>query len=450
MKKSSYQIVIVGAGPAGLFAAWELMTHGVPGVVVLEKGPEVEKRGRRQVMFGVGGAGLYSDGKLILSPSYGKTNILEFVSSDEGEKIIQKIEAVFRGVGVKEKAYPHDMEKALALKTECQRHGIDMLLVRQLHLGSDRGATYIGNIVKKLQQGGVKIRPQTKVVSFKKKNGKIVSVLTEKDEEFKGKYFLVAPGRAGNVWLSQEAESLGLKLEYRPIEIGVRIETTKEILAKVCQIIYEPALVFYTQTYDDYVRTFCVVPQGFVVKERYRDFISVNGHAYKNKSSANGNFALLTKVNLSEPVTNTIAYGESICHLANTIGAGRPILQRYGDFRRRRRSTWRRLEKSFVSPTLSEVTPGDISMAFPYRIVANLKEGIEKVNQIIPGVAADDTLLYAPEVKFYSARLEVDSSLRTKIDNLFVAGDGAGVSGNIVGAAATGMIAARGILASLR
>lgn len=450
MNRKIYNVVIVGAGPAGLFAALELREKGVKNIALLEKGPPIEARERKQVMFGVGGAGLYSDGKLILSPSYGKTNILEFVSRSEGEEIVKKIEAVFRAVGVKEKAYPRNMRRALDLKNRCQRQGIDMLLVRQLHLGSDRGVVYIKTLAQKLRKIGVKIFAETEVVSFKKKGKKLAAAVTCQGEEVRGHYFLVAPGRAGNIWLTQEAQKLGLNLEYRPIEVGVRVETTKEILHDVCQIIYEPALVFYTQTYDDYVRTFCVVPNGFVVKEKYKDFISLNGHAYKNKFSPNGNFALLVKVNLSEPVTDTISYGESICHLANTIGAGRPLLQRYGDFRRRRRSTWVRLKKSFVIPTLTEVTPGDISMALPYRVVADLEEGMEKINKIIPGVASDATLLYAPEVKFYSARLEVNNFLQTKINNFFVAGDGAGVSGNIVGAAATGIIAARGIAFSLK
>ncbi len=444
-KKQAQRVVIIGSGPAGLFAAWELAERGINDIVILEKGPDVEKRDRRQMMFGVGGAGLYSDGKLILSPSYGKTNILEFVSHKEGGEIVRKIEAIFRQVGVREKTYPHNMKDALALKARCQRQDINMLLVRQLHLGSDRGVFYIGNIVKKLRQAGVQVLANTEVTAFEKKRSVVKAAVTKKGK-VAGDYFLVAPGRAGNIWLMEEARELGLRLEYRPIEVGVRLEVTREVLAKVCQIIYEPALVFYTHTYDDYVRTFCVVPNGFVVKENYKDFVSVNGHAFKNKPSANGNFALLVKVNLSEPITNTIAYGESVCHLANTIGDGKPVLQRYGDFLRHRRSTWKRLKKSFVSPTLTEVTPGDISMALPHRIVADLAEGIEKINKIIPGVASDSTLLYAPEVKFYSARLEVNQSLQTKIANLFVAGDGAGVSGNIVGAAATGIIAARGIV----
>ncbi len=190
---------------------------------------------------------------------------------------------------------------------------------------------------------------------------------------------------------------------------------------------------------------FALSQQVFVVKETYRNFVCVNGHANKKSYSVNGNFALLVKVSLSEPITNTIIYGESVCQLANTIGGGKPILQRYIDFQQERRSTWSRIKKAYIQPTLTDVTPGDIGMALPHRIVTNLKEGIEKLDRIIPGIACSSTLLYAPEVKFFSAQIKTNSGLKTKIDNLFVAGDGAGVSGNIVGAAATGIIAAKEI-----
>ena len=224
------------------------------------------------------------------------------------------------------------------------------------------------------------------------------------------------------------------------------IETHAETLKEICEVIYDPTFYFCSHSFDDRLRTFCTNRTGYVAEEKYKDFVCVNGHSYSNKKSHNANFALLNKISLSEPVTNTIAYGESICKLASTIGGGKPILQRFIDLKRHHRSTWKRLEKSYVSPTLKDVTPGDISMAFPYRVVTNLVEGIEKLNKIMPGLANDSTLIYAPEVKFFSARPKVNNHLETEIKNIYVAGDGAGVSGNIVGAAATGLIAARGIL----
>lgn len=439
-------MAIIGAGPAGLFAAWELVEKGVKKIALIDKGKPIEKRSREEVLFGIGGAGLYSDGKLILSPVYGKTDLTPFVSLEEGQRIVDKIEAIFRQLGVKEKAYPRDQEKAEMIKTACQKQGVNLLLVRQLHLGSDASPQYITRLVKKLTEAGVELLTETEVAHFQKnQKGVIEKAITTEGKEVRADYFLVAPGRSGNLWLTKEIKRLGLEIEYQPIEIGVRIEVAKEILADICRILYEPALFFYSQTYDDQLRTFCVVPVGFVVKEVYKNFVCVNGHAYKNKGSTNANFALLVKVQLSEPTTNTIAYGESICKLANTIGGGKPILQRYADFKRRRRSTWSRLKKAHIQPTLTDVTPGDISMALPHRIVVNLEEGIEKLDRIIPGIASPSTLLYAPEVKFFSARVKTNAEMQTKIKNLFVAGDGAGISGNIVGAAATGIIAARKI-----
>lgn len=440
-----YDVAIIGAGPAGLFAAYKLASCGVKNIAVIEKGSSLEKRKRSKEMFGVGGAGLYSDGKLILSPVYGKTNLLEFVSREKGEKIIDEIENVFYKTGFKEKAYPRDWQKAKDLKTKCQKYGINMYLVRQLHLGSDNSIKYINGIVSFLVKNKVKIITNTEIASLEKQQGKISAAITTKGEKIKAKYFLAAPGRPGNIWFTKQAEKLGLNLEHQPIEVGVRIEFPKEIIAKISKVIYEPALYFYTETYDDYLRTFCVVPNGFVAIEHYKNFVCVNGHGYKNKNSLNGNMAILVKVSLSQPTTNTTEYGESICELANTIGNGKPILQRYVDFKRHRRSTWERLEKAYTKPTLTDVTPGDIGMALPHRIVTNLEEGIEKINKIIPGIASGSTLLYAPEVKFYSARIKTNAILQTEIRNLFAAGDGAGVSGNIVGAAATGIIAAEAI-----
>ncbi len=223
------------------------------------------------------------------------------------------------------------------------------------------------------------------------------------------------------------------------------MEVPNEIMDDVTDIIYDPTFFIYTDTYDDQVRTFCTNKGGFVVKEQYEDFVCVNGHAFKNKKSDNTNFAFLSKIDLTEPVTDTLKYGTSIGRLATTIGGGKPIIQRFIDLKKGRRSTWKRIHKSYVTPTLKDVTPGDISMAMPSRIVTNIIEGLEKLNSVIPGIASNSTLLYAPEIKFFSIRIDTNSELETQIKGLYVAGDGVGVSGNIVGAAATGIIAARSI-----
>ena len=198
--------------------------------------------------------------------------------------------------------------------------------------------------------------------------------------------------------------------------------------------------------FNDFARTFCTNERGFVVKEDYTDFIGVNGHSLKTKESENTNFAFLVKVGLTKPVENTTKYGRSIAKLATTIGGGKPILQRMGDLRRGRRSTWARIERNLVRNTLTDVTPGDISMALPHRITMDIIEGLEKLNEIIPGVASDSTLLYAPEIKFYAMRIKVDGNMETTVKNLFAAGDGSGLSRDIVNAASTGILAARGVM----
>jgi hypothetical protein len=209
---------------------------------------------------------------------------------------------------------------------------------------------------------------------------------------------------------------------------------------------HDPKFHIQTKTYDDFVRTFCTNERGFVVKEEYEDFIATNGHSMTNQKSDNTNFAFIVRVELTEPIENTVRYGRSIAKLATTIGGGKPLVQRMGDLRRGRRTTEQRLKKNQVINTLKDVTPGDISMALPHRIVTDIREGLEVLNEIIPGVASDSTLLYAPEIKFYSMQVLVDTNMESSVKNLFAAGDGAGLSRDIVNAAATGIIAGRGIL----
>jgi uncharacterized FAD-dependent dehydrogenase len=243
-------------------------------------------------------------------------------------------------------------------------------------------------------------------------------------------------------------ERLGVDMNYNPIDIGVRVEVPNEVMDQVIHDCgsWDPKFHIYPPSYDDFVRTFCVCPAGYVVREAYEDdLFGVNGHSMRDTSSPNTNFALLNRVSLTRPLENTTEYGRRIAQLANTLGGRRPLIQRLGDLRGRRRSTWKRIERSYVEPTFREVTPGDISMAFPHRIVRNLLESLEMLDRVMPGIKSDSTLIYAPEIKFYAMRISSDNQLRTAIPNLYVAGDGSGVSRGIVGAAATGIIAAKGI-----
>jgi hypothetical protein len=446
MGQRRHQVIVVGAGPAGLFASYELMEHGLTDVLLIDRGKRaVERDPRDDVLYGVGGAGLFSDGKLNFTPRRGKTDLTEFLPLSEAETLIEYLEQTFARFGMDGPTYPSNARAASELKARATKLGMMLMLVKQKHLGSDRLPHYIKGMEDYLVEHGLTLRTGLQVQRVARvKSG--VGVVTEEGETLGARYLLLAPGRSANQWLADQVEGLGAALDYQPIEVGVRVEVPAEVLHSVCEIIYDPPIFFFSHSYDDQLRTFCTNPNGFVTREPYKQFVCVNGHAYKNRHSVNSNFALLNKIGLSEPITNTIAYGESIAKLANTIGGGLPLLQRLSDFRRFRRSTWGRLSKSYVVPTLSEVTPGDIAMALPSRVVVNLTEGLDRLDALIPGIGADSTLLYAPEVKFHSCRPKTDANLETQIENVFVAGDGAGVSGNIVGAAATGVIAARRIL----
>jgi uncharacterized FAD-dependent dehydrogenase len=261
---------------------------------------------------------------------------------------------------------------------------------------------------------------------------------------------ILAPGRVGADWVGAFAQNRGLRVSQRGIEVGVRVEVHKDILQALCKVIYDPAFFLQTSKYDDQVRTFCTNPEGFVTQEAYRDFICVNGHSLQDRKSENSNFAFLSKVVLTDPVSDNQGYGQAIGRLATLIGGGRPTLQRFGDLKNGRRSTWNRIRKGYIEPTLRDVTPGDIAMALPERIVANLVDGLLQLNSVVPGVANAETLLYAPEIKFFATQVETDAHLETSVANLFVAGDGPGLSGNIVAAAATGMIPADRIAEKFR
>jgi hypothetical protein len=268
-------------------------------------------------------------------------------------------------------------------------------------------------------------------------------------KSYQASQVILAPGREGADWMGQVAGNYNLGLRQRGIEVGVRVEVHNDILQDLCDIIYDPTFFIQTAKYDDQTRTFCTNQGGFVALENYNRFVCVNGHAYRDRKSENTNFAFLSKVVLTEPVTDNQAYGEAIGKLATLIGGGKPILQRFGDLKRGRRSTWHRIRKGYIAPTLTNVVCGDIAMALPERILANLIEGLAKLNRVVPGVSNDETLLYTPEIKFFATQVETSNELETAILGMFVAGDGPGVAGNIVSASATGLIPAKAIISRI-
>ena len=453
----TFDVIIVGGGPAGLFAAHWLSEHSSLRVLLIDKGKPPLKRhcpiGDRgcvhcrpcNILCGVGGAGLFSDGKLNFIHKLGKTDLTQFLGLAEACQLIDETEAIFNRYGMDGQVFPTDMDAARTIRKEARKHGIDLLLIRQKHLGSDNLPRHIEAMAREIEARGVLFHHSENVRDLLVDHGRVTGVVTDRDT-YAAESVILAPGRVGAEWMGAIADRNGIGLSQRGIEVGVRVEVHNEIMQDLCQIIYDPTFFIRTARYDDQTRTFCTNFGGFVALENYQDFVCVNGHALMDRKSANTNFAFLSKVILTDPVEDNQAYGESIGKLATLIGGGRPILQRYGDLRRGRRSTWNRIRNSYIEPTLTNVVCGDIAMALPERILTNLVDGLERLNQVIPGVANDETLLYAPEIKFFATQVETDSQLETVVRGLFVAGDGPGVAGNIVSAAATGLIAARAIV----
>ena len=453
----TFDVIIVGGGPAGLFAAHWLSEHSSLRVLLIDKGKPPLKRhcpiGDRgcvhcrpcNILCGVGGAGLFSDGKLNFIHKLGKTDLTQFLGLAEACHLIDETEAIFNRYGMDGQVFPTDMDAARTIRKEARKHGIDLLLIRQKHLGSDNLPRHIEAMAREIEARGVLFHHSENVRDLLVEHGRVTGVVTDRDT-YAAESVILAPGRVGAEWMGAIAGRNGIGLSQRGIEVGVRVEVHNEIMQDLCQIIYDPTFFIRTARYDDQTRTFCTNFGGFVALENYQDFVCVNGHALMDRKSANTNFAFLSKVILTDPVEDNQAYGESIGKLATLIGGGRPILQRYGDLRRGRRSTWNRIRNSYIEPTLINVVCGDIAMALPERILTNLVDGLERLNQMIPGVANDETLLYAPEIKFFATQVETDSQLETVVRGLFVAGDGPGVAGNIVSAAATGLIAARAIV----
>lgn len=445
--------MIIGAGPAGLFAAHELSMKSKLSVLVVDMGREIEKRACPAVetgkcircepchiMSGVGGAGGMSSGTLNLRYNIGG-DLSELAKGvAKAQRLVEEVDAIFLEHGAPKEVYGGNEEEVEKLTRRAAAAGVRFIPIPQRHIGSEYLPEVMGSLKRKLEKQGVKFMLNTRVERI----GKGEAII--KGKRVKAKYILAAPGRVGAVWFAEQARALGIELKHGPIDVGVRVEVPAVVMEPVIKVSRDPKFHIITKTFDDFVRTFCVNFQGYVMEERYDDYVGVNGHSLRAKKSMNANFAFLTRVELTQPVTNTTAYGRSIAYLATTIGGGLPLLQRLGDLRKGRRSTWERIERGHVKPTLRSVTPGDISMALPGRIVTNILEGLERLDQVIPGVASDSTLLYAPEVKLYSMKVTVDEHMETNVPNLFVAGDGAGQSRGIITAAATGLLAARGIL----
>jgi len=451
-----WDVIVVGAGPAGLFCALETSKLGLR-TLLLEAGKDASDRDcpmwrghdcppcpRCDIMEGLGGAGTFSDGTLNFSTDVGGN--LEQLTGSEGttRDLIREVEKILLKAGVPPITSEPDPRAVEEMKRKAVAVGARFLPVRQMHIGSDHTVEVVERLVGVIGDQGVEIRTGSHVDDIMVKNGRCVGVRMGA-RLLRAGYVVLCPGRSGASWFEDVVKAHDLDFTFSNVDVGVRVEVPTEIFREILAINRDPKFHMWSSTYNDFVRTFCTNIDGWVVRESYKEFIGVNGHSMKAQVSGNTNFALLVRVMLTEPVEDTISYGESIAKLATTIGGGRPIVQRYCDLNSGRRSRQGNIDSNPLSPTLGDATPGDISMALPYRIVQDIKEGLTTLDRILPGVAADSTLLYAPEIKYYSLKPKVNSRLETSVEGLHVAGDGAGLSRGIVHAAATGILAGRGV-----
>lgn len=460
--KMKYDVVIIGAGPAGLFTAYELITKNKKlKIALMDKGKKVSGRycpmnknkstclncNPCRILSGYGGAGTFSDGKLNFIPKLGKSDLFKYMSESEAYKLIDETEEIFTKFKMDAEVYPSNMDEAEEIKRKVAIEGARLLLIKQKHLGSDHLPDYIEGLSNFLEENGVKLYENSNVSDIITTNNKYrYDVIYNEKEKVSAKKVVVAPGRTGAKWIQELADKYKIPYLSQSIEIGVRVEVRKEILETITNIIYDPTIFIKTNTYGDEIRTFCTNPGGFVAKENYYGYICVNGHALKDIKSNNSNFAFISRVNLTEPVTNTREYGESIAKIANVLGDSKPIIQSLKDLRKGRRSNWDRINKGFIEPTLKDCVAGDLALVLPHRIITNILEGLEKLDKIIPGVNNDETLLYGPEIKFFSNEITTNNKFKLENEDIYFIGDGAGKAGNIVVAAATGLVAARDIL----
>lgn len=447
-----YNVAIIGAGPAGIFAALEIVKLKPEWkVVIVEKGQKIEKRkcflreGYAQcpqckkcgLLCGWGGAGAFSDGKLTLTPDVGG-NLVDYMPRKKVEELIDYTDQIYLKFGATDEVFGTNKEVFADIERAATLAELKLVHSPVRHLGTERSLDVLKNMQDYLSENITilnKISAQNLIVENEQVKGFTIS----SGETIYADHIVIAPGREGADWLTQEFATNKIGMVSNAVDIGVRVELPAPVMQDITDKLYESKLVYYSPTFGDEVRTFCMNPNGEVVMENYSGISTVNGHSYATKKTANTNFALLVSKKFTEPFKEPIAYGQHVARLANML-AGGVLVQRFGDLLEGRRSTPERIASSIITPTLSCATPGDLSLVIPYRQMLSIIEMLYALDKIAPGVASRYTLLYGIEVKFYSARVKLTNDLETEgVKNLYTIGDGAGVTRGLIQASASGV-----------
>ncbi len=460
-----YDLIIVGAGPAGIFTALELVKNGAKDkILIIEKGRAVEKRvcpksKTKQcvnckpycnITTGFSGAGAFSDGKLSLSPEVGG-DLPELIGTEMAEELIKYADSLYLEFGADSKVEGiGNTEKVKDIRKKAIQAGLKLVDCPIRHLGTEKAQEIYFKIEQFLLNNGVEIKFNVNVLDIIMNGDECLGVIAEENKnkvEYFAKKTVIATGRRGADWLENICEEHNILHEAGVVDIGVRVEVRNEIMEEVNNVLYESKLIGYPKPFKNKVRTFCQNPGGFVSQENYdNDLAVVNGHSYKEKKSNNTNLSILCSAKFTEPFNQPIAYAQKVGELTNMLGNGKVLVQRYGDILDGKRTWQKELDNSNVRPTLPDAVAGDITSAMPYRPMLNIINFIKAVDEVVPGFASPETLLYSPELKFYSNKIKMDEKLNTNIKNLHCLGDSSGWTRGLMMASVMGVKMAREML----